>query len=97
MKLLFNTNEILPICYCLFQLAKTVEEKMSQLSCSSDLEVQERASVLLSFLKFVSKHLEKGENLATELSVFFDGELNPVSSFNNLFYLKFLLSIESVV
>ena len=65
------------------QLAKTVEEKMSQLACSSDLEVQERASVLLSFLKFVSKHLEKGENLSNELSVFFDGELNPVTEIKN--------------
>lgn len=52
---------------------------MTQLACSSDLEVQERASVLLSFLKFVSKHLEKGENLSEELAIFFDGELNPVA------------------
>ena len=61
------------------QLAKTVEEKMTQLASSSDLEVQERASVLLSFIKYVSKHLEKGENLSEELAVFFDGELNPVA------------------
>ena len=52
---------------------------MAQLSSSSDLEVQERASVLLSFIKFVSKHLDKGESLSTELAVFFDGELNPVA------------------
>ena len=52
---------------------------MSQLASSSDLEVQERASVLLAFLKFVSKHLDKGESLSTELSIFFDGELNPVA------------------
>jgi hypothetical protein len=50
-----------------FQLAKTVEDKMSQLACSSDLEVQERASVLLAFLKFVSKHLDKGDSLANDL------------------------------
>jgi AP-3 complex subunit delta-1 len=61
------------------QLAKTVEEKMTQLASSSDLEVQERASVLLGFLKYVSKHLDKGENLSNDLSIFFDGELNPVA------------------
>ena len=70
---------------------------MSQLSCSSDLEVQERASVLLSFLKFVSKHLEKGENLGSELAVFFDGELNPVpelSSNRNTIGIRNRLSIK---
>jgi AP-3 complex subunit delta-1 len=52
---------------------------MTQLAASSDLEVQERASVLLAFIKFVTKHLDKGENLSNELSTFFDGELNPVA------------------
>ena len=50
------------------------------MAASGDLEVQERASILLGFIKYVLKHLEKGEPLLGDLTTFFVGELNPVAS-----------------
>lgn len=62
-------------------LAQFLEDKvLKDLVSSSDLEVQERASVMFHFVKYVSKHLEKGDNISQDFSVFFAGELNPVAA-----------------
>merc|ERR1712203_1015705 len=63
------------------ELAKYLEDTvLKDLVLSSDLEVQERASVMHQFLKYVNKHLEKNDDLkATDFEVFFAGELNPVA------------------
>ncbi|CAB4059976.1 AP3D [Lepeophtheirus salmonis] len=45
----------------------------------SDLEVQERASVVTQFVRYALKHLEKNESLLEELSIFTQGDLNPVA------------------
>ena len=62
------------------ELASYLEDKvLKDLVLSSDLEVQERASVMHQFLKYVTKHLEKNDDLAADFTVFFAGELNPVA------------------
>ena len=63
------------------ELAKYLEDTvLKDLVLSSDLEVQERASVMHQFLKYVNKHLEKNDDLkAADFEVFFAGELNPVA------------------
>merc|ERR1711953_1365670 len=63
------------------ELAKYLEDTvLKDLGLSSDLEVQERASVMHQFLKYVNKHLEKNDDLkAADFEVFFAGELNPVA------------------
>ena len=45
----------------IIELAAVIEEAIEGLICSSDLEVQERASVMQQFLKYIMKHVQKGE------------------------------------
>jgi len=47
---------------------------------SGDVEAQERASVILNILKTILKLIEKSEFNINELSVLFDGVLNPVAA-----------------
>ncbi|CAF0958357.1 unnamed protein product [Adineta ricciae] len=54
--------------------------KMSVFLSSGDVEAQERASVVLNILKVVLKLIEKSEFNPNELTVLFDGALNPVAS-----------------
>lgn len=61
-------------------LASTLESRVEDLVSSADLEVQERASVMLQFIRYVVKHVDKGDDLSDELGVFFAGELNPVAA-----------------
>ena len=42
-------------------LVLVMEEALSGLLSSSDLEVQERASVMQQFVKYIMKHVEKGK------------------------------------
>ena len=44
----------------IIELAAVIEEAIEGLICSSDLEVQERASVMQQFLKYIMKHVQKG-------------------------------------
>lgn len=61
-------------------IAKYLEEKIYlDFVASGDLEVQERATVTHQFLKYVGKHLEKGDDIAEDFEIFFSGELNPVA------------------
>merc|ERR1711971_1110418 len=61
-------------------LAKYLDEDvLRDFVASSDLEVQERASVMHHFVKYVVKHLEKGDNISEDFQLFFAGELNPVA------------------
>merc|ERR1712172_358272 len=61
-------------------LAKYLDEDvLRNFVASSDLEVQERASVMHHFVKYVVKHLEKGDNISEDFQLFFAGELNPVA------------------
>merc|ERR1711971_775526 len=61
-------------------LAKYLDEDvLRDFEASSDLEVQERASVMHHFVKYVVKHLEKGDNISEDFQLFFAGELNPVA------------------
>ncbi len=63
------------------ELITTIEDKvLKDLVSSSDLEVQERASVMIQLLKYVGKHLEKGDDIADNLGVLFAGDLNPVAA-----------------
>ncbi|CAF0909312.1 unnamed protein product [Adineta ricciae] len=61
------------------QLISTTIEKMSAFLSSGDVEAQERASVSLHILKTVLKLLEKSDFNINELSVLFEGSLNPVA------------------
>merc|ERR1712038_1395676 len=63
-------------------LTTLMDDSLSGLLSSSDLEVQERASVMQQFVRYVKKHVLKGdgESLKQDLPVFFSGELNPVAS-----------------
>ncbi|UJR09107.1 hypothetical protein I4U23_013354 [Adineta vaga] len=70
-----NNDEILAK-----QLISMTIEKMSTFLSSGDVEAQERASVILHILKTVLKLLEKSEFNVNELSVLFDGVLNPVAA-----------------
>merc|ERR1711971_1490438 len=61
-------------------LAKYLDEDvLRDFVASSDLEVQERASVMHHFVKYVVKHLEKGDNISEDFQLFFAGDLNPVA------------------
>ncbi|XP_059468958.1 AP-3 complex subunit delta-1 [Neocloeon triangulifer] len=70
-------------------VAKSMVEEISELVAgrlpsfveSSELEVQERASVALQLVKFVQKQMGKGQaaGLGAEIVSLFDGELNPVA------------------
>ena len=61
-------------------LAKYLDEDvLKDFVASSDLEVQERASVMHHFVKYVAKHLEKGDNISEDFQLFFADELNPVA------------------
>jgi AP-3 complex subunit delta-1 len=64
------------------ELGNVLEEALNGLLSSSDLEVQERASVMQQFIKYIIKHISKGdgESLKHDLTVFFCGDLNPVAS-----------------
>ena len=42
------------------ELAAVMEEAIAGLLSSSDLEVQERASVMQQFIKYIMKHVQKG-------------------------------------
>ncbi|UJR37094.1 hypothetical protein I4U23_029798 [Adineta vaga] len=53
--------------------------KMSVFVSSGDVEAQERASIVLNILKVVLKLIEKSEFNSNELTVLFDGILNPVA------------------
>ena len=61
-------------------LAKTLGEMIKQFVHSSDLEVQERSSSVITMLKGIYKTLDKGDHKvkAEEIGAFFVGELNPV-------------------
>merc|ERR1719411_438828 len=63
-------------------LTTLMDDALSGLLSSSDLEVQERASVMQQFVRYVKKHVSKGdgESLKQDLPIFFSGELNPVAS-----------------
>merc|ERR1712241_1446038 len=61
-------------------LAKYLDEEvLKDFVASSDLEVQERASVMHHFVKYVAKHLEKGDDISEDFQIFFADELNPVA------------------
>merc|ERR1711899_568571 len=55
------------------------EDTLKDFVASSDLEVQERASVMHHFVKYVAKHLEKGDDISEDFQLFFADELNPVA------------------
>ena len=62
------------------EIADYLEDNvLKDLVSSSDLEVQERASVMHHFLKYVTKHLDKNDDITADFEVFFAGELNPVA------------------
>ena len=43
------------------ELGNVLEEALNGLLSSSDLEVQERASVMQQFIKYIIKHIQKGK------------------------------------
>ncbi|XP_040582219.1 AP-3 complex subunit delta-1 [Lepeophtheirus salmonis] len=61
------------------QIGKNLEDQLNHFLASADLEVQERASVVTQFVRYALKHLEKNESLLEELSIFTQGDLNPVA------------------
>ena len=78
-------------------LAKYLEEDvLKDFVASSDLEVQERASVLHHFVKYVAKHLEKGRDiyfpLFEVLHYYFFLELQ-FESYRVLFYVKTFVNL----
>jgi AP-3 complex subunit delta-1 len=63
------------------ELATFLEEKvLKDLVASIDLEVQERASVMYQFVKYVGRHIEKSDDISEDFKVFFADDLNPVAS-----------------
>ncbi|CAF2159774.1 unnamed protein product [Rotaria magnacalcarata] len=62
------------------QLLTTSIDKMSVFLSSGDVEAQERASVSLNILKTALKLMGKSEFNFNELSVLFEGVLNPVAT-----------------
>uniref|UniRef100_H2ZNZ9 AP-3 complex subunit delta domain-containing protein n=1 Tax=Ciona savignyi TaxID=51511 RepID=H2ZNZ9_CIOSA len=60
-------------------LTQALQEKLPIFVQSSNLEVQERASCILSMLKYVEKIQSKEGTVAEEFSSLFKGELNPVA------------------
>ena len=46
------------------ELVAVMEDALSGLLSSSDLEVQERASVMQQFVKYITKHVLKGKSMA---------------------------------
>jgi len=63
----------------LLDLAKELEERLSALLTSSDLEVQERASSALQIVQHVILLLNEAEGLhGQQLAFLFAGDLNPV-------------------
>ena len=61
------------------QLFEMVQEAMKSFMSSSDLEVQERASVMHQYIKYINKYLQKGDLGPETLDIFFSGDLNPVA------------------
>ena len=47
---------------------------------SGEIEVQERASVILQVIRYMAKVEGKGGSVVQELKLLFEGELNPVAS-----------------
>ncbi|PNF29931.1 AP-3 complex subunit delta-1 [Cryptotermes secundus] len=62
------------------KLCDMIAENLPQFVSSADLEVQERASSALQLVRYLQKQINKGElGVATELTAWFAGELNPVA------------------
>nr|XP_039258298.1 AP-3 complex subunit delta-1-like isoform X2 [Styela clava] len=61
------------------ELLKLVMGKLPAFVQSGDLEVQERASCILSMMKYASKAQGKGSKVAGDFNDLFKGELNPVA------------------
>ena len=60
------------------ELSTLVQDALKSLTSSANLEVQERASVMLHYVKYVAKNTQKSET-KIDLDVFFAGDLNPVA------------------
>uniref|UniRef100_F6T2R5 AP-3 complex subunit delta domain-containing protein n=1 Tax=Ciona intestinalis TaxID=7719 RepID=F6T2R5_CIOIN len=60
-------------------LTQSLQEKLPIFIQSSNLEVQERASCILTLLKYIEKLQNKGLFEVDEFSCLFKGELNPVA------------------
>jgi len=65
------------------EVTSALSDALKVLTSSSDLEVQERATVMQQFVKYVGKQLAKAPSdnqlESSHLEVFFAGELNPVA------------------
>jgi len=62
------------------QIVSMTVDKMTVFLSSGDVEAQERASVILNILKTVVKLIDKSDFNVQELSILFDGTLNPVAA-----------------
>lgn len=56
-----------------------ITEKLEECLQSGELEVQERASIVLMIIKYLSKVESKGGSTIKEMMYLFQGEMNPVA------------------
>merc|ERR1712029_620162 len=66
------------------EVTEALTDALKSLTSSSDLEVQERATVMQQYVKYVGKHLSRTTTdqpalNPQHLEIFFAGELNPVA------------------